>query len=472
MIRSVGPSGPTPPLSLWGPLMRRAFTVLACVILVGPWAYAGSVQAVTTTSVGTGVTLQQAISNGLVNAVRQVDGTLVSDRQLRESANLIVTNGNNSTYLTSHTYIHRVIAASRGVVTGFVVEHYQHTQTSVFSALRQSVDHLRGRSPHGAPGMWTARLQVTVAKFQRSANEKRVRIAVFPPRVSQTTFEVFGSRVQGRMIANHLANDVQNYLVDTHDLTVLNRRHTPEVQAELQRIQSGAAPIKDYALLGQTLIADYVLVGTIQHVGYYVTHQAALTGHHVYTTASGAMSVSYRLINVATQQVVLSSVQRVHFSRFLPFGNTLGASVVLHNDLTRISHAMGQSVVQYLYPMRILAAQGPEYVIGAGKGTIRAGQIYTVMRNGAKVMNPDTHESLGDTQTYCCQIRIDRVTQRLAYGTLLPPAQTLSDLTPTSYVLGQVIVPARPPIAAQTTAGVQSVEAIIQQQDRNAAKHH
>ncbi len=450
--------------------MRRATTVLVCLILFGPWAYAGSIQAVTTTSVGTGLTLQQAITNGLMNAVRQVDGVVIGHQQLIQSARLTVSNGNNTAYLTSALYINRVIAASQGVVTGFVVEHYQQTKMSMFAAARQSLDRLLGRPNPAPPRMWTARLQVTVAKFQRSANEKRVRIAVFPPRVSRASFDVLGRRVPSRTVAKHLADDVQNYLVDTHNLTVLNRRHTPEVQAELKRIQSGATPTEDYALLGQTLVADYVLVGTIQHLQYHLIHQAALTGHHVYTTATGEMSVSYRLINVATQQVVLSSVRRLHFSRFLPFGNTLSASAVLHEDLTQISHAMGQSVVQYLYPVRILAAQGHGYIIGAGRGTIKTGQVYTVMHNGAEIINPDTRESLGDAQTYCCQIRIDRVTQRLAYGRLLPPTQRLSALTPTSYVLGRLIVQARHPAVAKTTAGVRTVEAIIQQQDRNAAK--
>lgn len=451
--------------------MRRAFTILACLILFGPWAYAGSIQKVTTASVGTGLTLQQAITNGLMNAIRQVDGAVISNQQLSQSTSLTVSNGNNSAYLTSKLYINRVIAVSHGVVVGFVVEHYEHSKTSIFAAAHQSYDRLFGRPVHVAPGMWTARLQVTVAKFQHSANEKRVRVAVFPPGVSHASFDVLGTRVPSHVVAKHLADDVQNYLVDTHNLTVLNRRHTPEIKAELQRIQSGAAPTKDYALLGQTLIADYVLVGTIQHLEYRLIHQAALTGHHVYTTATGEMIVSYRLINVATQQVVLSSVRRVHFSRFLPFGNTLSASAVLHDDLTQISHAMGQSVVQYLYPVRILAAQGHGYIIGAGRGVIKAGQVYSVLHNGAEIINPDTHESLGNAQTYCCQIRIDRVTQRLAYGRLLPPTQALNDLTPTSYVLGHVVVQARRPASAQTTAGVQSVQAIIQQQDRNAAKH-
>jgi hypothetical protein len=451
--------------------MRRAFTILVCFTLFGPQADAGSIQKVVTTSVGTGLTLQQAITDGLVNAIRQVDGAAISDQQLSQSASLTVSDGNNSAYLTSRLYSSRVIAISHGVVTGFVVEHYGHSKTSIFTAARRSLDRLLGRPDHVAPGMWTARLQVTVAKFQRSANEKRVRIAVFPPRVSHASFDVLGAHVPSHVIARHLADGVENYLVDTHNLTVLNRRHTPEVKTELQRIRTGATPTKDYALLGQTLIANYVLVGTIQHLDYRLIHRPSLTGHHVYTTATGEMSVSYRLINVATQQVVLSSVQRAHFSRFLPFGKTLRPSAVLHDDLTQISHAMGRSVVRYLYPVRILAAQGHRYIIGAGRGVIKAGQVYTILRDGAEIINPDTHESLGSAQTYCCQIRIYRVTQRLAYGKLLPPAQALKDLTPTSYVLGHVVVQARRPASAQAAGGVQSVEAIIQEQDRNAAKH-
>jgi len=433
--------------------MHRAFAVLACFILGSAYAYASSIPTVTVTSVGTGLTLQQAITNGLANAVQKVDGAVVGHQQLRRLSNVAASHGHNGSDLISQTYINRVIAASRGVVTAFVIERYGHAKPSLFAALRQSFDRLLGRpNPASAP-MWVARLHVTVAQFRTSAYGERVRVAVFPPRALRISFDVLGSPVPSHVIANQLADEVQDYLVATNDLTVLDRRHRPGVQAGLRHIQSGAASPKNYALLGRTVGVDYVLVGTIRHLEYHLTHKTTMIRHHVYTAVSGEMSVSYRLIDAATEQVVLSSRHNARFSRFLPVRAIADTSAILHGDLMQISQAMGKSVVQYLHPMHILAAQGHGYIVDAGKGAIKVGQIYTVMRNGGDRIHPDKHGSLGAARISCCRILIKRVARHFAYGTLLPPAQTLSDFTATDYVLGPAVVQAGRHGAAQKTAG-------------------
>ena len=448
-------------------MIRRALMALFFCAL-SPAVLAGTIQRVTVPSVGTGPTLQQAILNGLTNAIRQVDGVVISSEQLNRTAHLSLSDGNNSTYLTSHLYISRMVAATRGMVAGFVVQNYRHSSPSFLGRLRR----LLHKNQRAKAEVWTARLRVTVAKFARSPNEKRVRIAVFPPSTRRNVFAVFGTAVSAQRVASDLANRLQNVLIGSHDFTVLNRRPTPEVTAEMQQIRSGETPTRDYALLGQALVADYVLVGAVQHLNYGLIRRPAVTGHHVYVTAQGAMQASYKLINVPTHQVVWSGSGRARFSRFMPFGGAPSATVVLNGALARISQHIGHSVMHYLFPIRILAKQGAEYVIGAGRGVVRLGQVYAVMREGAAILNPDTHQSLGHTQTYFCHVRIVRVQQRLAYGRLVPPAKTLKSFTPMTYVLGRVEAPSTAPSQkAAAASGMSALQAMIRTQDENSQRH-
>ena len=446
-------------------MMRRTLFALLCGLL-GPIAMAGTIQRVTVRSVGTGFTLQQAILNGLTNAVRQVDDVVIDSEQLSQTAHLSLSNGNNSAYLTSHLYMSRVAAATRGRVLGFVVQSYHHSTRSLLGRLAA----LSHKNRPAKPEVWTAQLQVTVAKFALSENEKRMRIVVFPPKAEGGVYSVFGTAVSAHRVAYGLADRIQNILIGSHDFTVLNRRTTPEIQAELHRIRSGAAPEQDYALLGQSLVADYVLVGAMRHFHYELIRRPGLTGHHVYVTAEGAIEVSYKLINVPTRQVVWSGIGRARFSRFSPFGGAPSAPAVLDDALAQISRHIGQAVVHYLYPIRILSLQGSQYVIGAGRGTVRAGQVYEVMREGAAITNPDTHQSLGYAQIYCCHLRIDRVQQRLAYGSLLPPARTLDGFAPNAYVLGHVVATSSRRKKRAAAAGMSALQNMIRAQDQ-AAQH-
>ena len=449
-------------------MTRRALVALF-FCASSPAVLAGTIQRVTVSSVGTGPTLQQAIVNGLTNAVRQVDGVVIANEHLSQAAHLSLGDGNNRTYLTSQLYISRMVAATRGVVTGFVVQNYRHSSPSFLGGLGRLFD----KDRRAKAEVWTARLQVTVAKFARSADEKRVRIVVFLPKTRKKTFSVFGTAVSAQGVASDLTDRLQNVLIGSHDFTVLNQRPTPELKAEMRRIRAGKTPARDYALLGQTLVADYVLVGAVQHLHYDLIRRPALTGHHVYVTAQGVMQATYKLVNVPTHQVVWSGGGRARFSRFMPFGGAPSATAVLDGALARISQRIGQSVMHYLFPIRILAKHGAEYVIGAGRGVVRVGQVYAVMREGTAIPNPDTHQSLGHARTYVGRMRIVRVQQRLAYGRLLPPARTLQGFRPMSYVLGRAS--ASTTAASQQKAeasGMDALQAMIQTQDDASQGHH
>lgn len=449
----------------------RLWVILPLAILIGV-VHAGEIRSVQTHSVGVGRTLQQAINNGLVNAIQQVNGVTISKKTAFTSLQVSVQYQDNRQYLNSQGYLQSIQEASRGAIIGFAIEHSACAAEGAGAAIDRSVKYLPGKKPTRAACAWTVRLTVSVAKYTHTAAEDRVRIAVLVPRASASTYSIFGTTVSGQTVANRLADRIQNYLVDTHKLTVLDRKYSPEVQSELAIAASAAAPTKEYALVGQKLVADYVLVGTIRAVHYRLIHRRSLTGSHVYTSVAGGITFSYRLFNTATQQVVLSAIRKVELHKFLSMRGAPSSSLVLSRDLNRLGPEVGQSILSQIYPTRIVGSLNNEYVIDAGAGVVKAGQVYQVISYGRNIIDPDTHESLGRTQTVCCRIRINRVTRRLAYAILLPPTRTLTDFKPTTYVLGPLIV-AHPQHAHAVTAkqGMNAVMLEIKRQQQSNAKH-
>jgi hypothetical protein len=57
---------------------------------------------------------------------------------------------------------------------------------------------------------------------------------------------------------------------------------------------------------------------------------------------------------------------------------------------------------------------------GASQGgqAVKAGSSYSLVSLGKELKDPQTGESLGHTETPCCDVVIDRVSSKLAYGHL------------------------------------------------------
>jgi hypothetical protein len=56
--------------------------------------------------------------------------------------------------------------------------------------------------------------------------------------------------------------------------------------------------------------------------------------------------------------------------------------------------------------------------LSQGGQAVKAGSSYSVVLLGKELKDPQTGESLGHTETPCCDVVIDRVSSKLAYGHL------------------------------------------------------
>jgi len=426
--------------------MKRRHLILLLIVLITPSVFAGKITTVEVQSTGAGATLQQAIDSGLLTAIEQVNGKIISEVDLSASLEVSAQYKNNSAYLSSQAYLSVIEQVTHGAVTSFKISKY-----------KQNTD-----------GSWLVTLAVSVAKYERLASENRTRIVVLPPRASQSAYTIFNSHVSGTKVAAAIADHLQNYLVNTNKFTVLDRTYSPELEQERGIAESGEASTEEYALIGQKLVADYVLVGTVQQLNYHENTTHSLTSNHVYSEPTGGMVLAYRLINTATQQVVLSDSVGVTFKEIArPGGTTETAGTVLDRTIEKIAKIEGASVLGQLYPIRILSADQAALIIGAGKDLVSTGQVYKVYAYGEDIIDPDTHESLGKSEMYCCEIRVDRVTPKLSYGSLLPPAKTLTNFSPDKYILEKRISTSHMDNSKISNNTMKAVEDEIKKQQQN-----
>lgn len=408
------------------------FLWILFVVLLPGLVYAG-VQGVSVTTTGQGKSMAEALNTALLQAITQVNGkTLESDSV-------------QSNLRASSEYQRDTSLAARGTATGRVggqnvdnklsvnVDASLNDKASLTSdAYMQTIKEQTGgavlsyvisSSRKDESGIWTVTAISKVAKYERSAEAKRKRIAIVPFRATIRDLSFNGQRMAQQEVVRQLSQALSSPLVQSAKFTVLDREFESELGSELEKIQSGNIAKDDYARLGQKLITDYLLVGVIDDFRFIRNERAMrLSGTKIVTNEAVA-AVSFRLVEVATGQAVMSDSVRVRLDNaaLQAKGSTAGKEM-----LGQIGSAISDKIIDQVYPPSVIAVEGQRVVIGQGGNTFREGEVINLYRVGKEMFDPYTKESLGRQEKFCCTAKIGRVTPKSSYAEVQEPGIDLA----------------------------------------------
>ena len=283
----------------------------------------------------------------------------------------------------------------------------------------QSVDYQRKHTEYVHE--WSVKVAADVAKYREAAGAKLTRVVIALPRSKQATYRVGDNSIASQAIAGQIRTELTDALTQTHRFTVLDRDANAEISQEIELIQSGNAKPVDAARLGQQLATDLIVIPTIERFEYTRHERRLRLSDRTLVSYSGGGSLSFRVVNATTGQIVLSQ----SFDYALPdtTPTTLGASAdgqrlasIMMDDLDRrIVAAMMQST----FPLSVIQRDGRNVVINQGGQSVSEGKAYRAVTLGKEVVDPQSGLSLGPTEAPCCTVVIDRVAQSLSYGHIL-----------------------------------------------------
>ena len=207
-----------------------------------------------------------------------------------------------------------------------------------------------------------------------------------------------------------LTQQLSRQLVQSEKFTVLDRDFGAETSAEADLITSGKTTTEDAARLGQQLAADFVLVGTVDDLSLETKERKLRASQRTIQTVTAWAKVSFRLVNATTRQMVASDSVNVSLNNNDIRG---GQPSLLYAAVTK---DIVKKILDRMYPTTLISVDGKQVVIGQGGATVSNGEIYKVYRLGRELVDPHTKEIIGRQESYCCQVRIDRVTPRYANG--------------------------------------------------------
>ena len=355
---------------------------------------------------GSGENLQEAINNALVEAIGRVNGKGIDAvNQINKASKTVKTDGVKSTSRSKEIQ-QAYKEATNGIVASYDV--------------LSEVEDDRGR--------WKVEVRAQIAQFKLAASANRKRIALVPFRLSDSPFLIRGLAADREQVGRVLAQSLVTKLVQSRRFTVLDREYMEETLGEKSSaFNNPNLPVAEIARLGQDLVADYIVVGTLENLSYSESTRRVESVDMNITTRRGVAEVSYRIIDITTGQIKFADTAQFSFD-----GDALSrvAGGGLANPDTAIlslaSEKIGKVILNAIYPIMLVSIQNDTVTLNQGGDLLRFGDQYEVFEYGERLYDPYTKESIGRQENLVGTIQITRVNPKQSMARVLNSTVDLS----------------------------------------------
>lgn len=278
---------------------------------------------------------------------------------------------------------------------------------------------------------WKVRVRADVVKYRAPDENGRPKVVVALPRVLSDRYPVGDSSVPSEVVASTIRARLTDTLAQTKRFIVLDREFGDEMQAEIDKINSGSVRAQDTARLGQQLATDLILIPTIERFAYPKSVRQLRMSDRQVVSYSGGGRIGLRLLNAATGEVVMSD----SFDYQLPstgpstLPRVIDGKGMAETMMDSLSGQISTAIVTEIFPVSVVSLTGDQVVLSQGGDSLRVGEQWQAIALGEELKDPQTGNSLGRTEIPCCTIRIDRVASQMSYGTLVDGVAELGGAT-------------------------------------------
>jgi curli biogenesis system outer membrane secretion channel CsgG len=388
-------------------------TILSAALLFMPLFVFANLDIVNVKTEGIGQTVNEAVDDALVQAISMVNGKSIESETLLKTKSQSKSTNEGSEFSNEKEMQDEIKSRTNGIVDGYKILNQSKTQS----------------------GNVKVKLEVKIAKFKLPKSAKRKKIAVidFIPRQSCCSFKQ--EDLNGDAVSNVLTDAVNNYLVQTRKFTVLDRNYQNLIAGEKSRLTQGNVPMNQLVKLGQELVADFLLVGTLNSLRLNEKEIKLKTTDKVIKRSIGSLILNFRIIDVATGQVKFSQNLNVNLAGVVNLSN--GTDSALQEAVQETAKKAGYKILEAIYPFVVESINGEVLTIGTGGDLIKVGQKFKLIQYGSKIIDSYTKESLGRREVQIGTIEITEVTSKMSYAKIvnLSKKDALNDFKPKSFII-------------------------------------
>ena len=392
--------------------MKKIYMLLLVAALVCPKAFSAPTTIVRQTK-GQGITREQAIDKALYQAVAQAKGIAVSSGRynlgFQSSGMGFDTRGTGKSIEIDSVSVQADGSTRLTDIAGWV-KSYEIID-------EQKID----------DRTYEVTIKAWVYDYEDPEQTNRLKLAVMPIKTLYDSYQ-FGNYVpSGAEMSLKLSQQLSAGITQTNKFAVLDREYIDEFARNRNILISDDSPIEEKARLGQVLGADYMIVGTISNAGLKIKERSSRAIGRPIRRYEVDYVFDYRLIVAPTRQVKLADTVnialeedqvRVLVKRWRP--EDLDYREMVDNLTARVAKQVIDSIIDRLYPIRIASKQiTGQLIINQGGKRISKGSILDVYVQGEEIIDVDTKESLGLTESQVATIMIEKVTPTISYARLV-----------------------------------------------------
>lgn len=385
--------------------MKRILAVFIFLLFITVPLSADEVTKIITVT-GYGMSHTHAVQNGLIEAVKQLNGVSINSKKTfakkiqRES---VSKNGKNSGKIAigaqNQSYVKE---ATSGLINGYkIVESRQKDKND-----------------------WVVKLSVKIKRYKTPgiSPHSRRKIAVIPFSTTNGAYYFLGGQTASSEISRQFTQKLVTEITQTRKFSVFDREYIHTFLQERNLVLSPDAKRSEQMKIGEVLGVDYLLAGKISKAGLKrIPYTIEVTGETGYNYMA-SFNVDYRIMVMATRQIkwsdtVALSLTDAEIRKTAP---ALNGDQIQQALLTIAAKQVIHKAMENIYPVMVVQVQpNQEIVLNQGGVTLAKGDQLNVFSRGEKVVDAYTGESLGAAESWIARIEIVRVIPKMSYARVI-----------------------------------------------------
>ena len=272
-------------------------------------------------------------------------------------------------------------------------------------------------------GKYEVTVDVQVYDYQSPLATTKLSLAVSPFEV-QGKPHVFGDiTVSGVELSKQFSQRLTTLLRDSNRFDLLDRDYDKPFRDEINIINSGDTDIEQKARLKQVQGADYLLTGRIRRATIETEQKEIPTTGIRSEEYRGHFVGEVRLLIPATRQVAFSHEYRIKLET--PEVKELADEWQRdERDFDQIKDAfldlaarqIIEDVLNDIYPVRIAMVEQDQVILDQGGQRMKPDAVYEVFTKGKTIVDPQTHEVLGQDEGKVATLKVVRILPKFSYA--------------------------------------------------------
>lgn len=189
-------------------------------------------------------------------------------------------------------------------------------------------------------------------------------------------------------------------LTKSQKVSVVERKKLASLTDEVKLTQAGLTDPNKSVAFGKLLGADYFLYGSLAMLDGKVTHDKVPYGMGVRKTMQFVVGADLRIVETQTGKILAAKGQRAKWGKVEvnPSGNDDRIPPEGQQEAyEQLVQRLVASTIDTLFPIKV--ATFSENTAYLNRGDLQPGSKYEVFKLGEVILDPDTKEVLGQTET-------------------------------------------------------------------------